>query len=160
MSKPFISEKIIDAKAAEITADDVAIINSFREQQPAVLAYLFSESFQILTQEEHEYLLYQALVILQSCLAVFEEIEELSAEEFEDTEERNWAVFTDAPGKDFRTKLDVFFKDYQQEDLLAFVEDSLVISEEGEEKDDFEVTKEGREPIFIALKTLIDCLTR
>ena len=53
--------------------------------------------------------------------------------------------------KKFRERLDVFFQDYFQEDLLAFVEDSL--SEEEEEM----VTKIGREPMFVALKTIIDC---
>jgi hypothetical protein len=52
--------------------------------------------------------------------------------------------------KPFQHKADVFFKDYPQEDLLAFVEDALADDE------DSEVTKEGREPMFVALKTIID----
>ena len=40
-----------------------------------------------------------------------------------------------------------------QEDLLAFVEDNLV------EDEDSVVTKEGREPMFVALKSVIDVLT-
>jgi hypothetical protein len=83
---------------------------------------------------------------------------EMSPEELEEIEEGNWTQLNDAVGKNFRQKLDGFFEDYPQEDLLAFVEDSLVISKEGEESDDFEISKEGREPIFVALKTIIDCL--
>ena len=52
----------------------------------------------------------------------------------------------------FNEKIDPFFKDYPQEDLLAFVEDSLVQDE------DSEITNEGRDYIFIALKTIIDSL--
>ena len=48
--------------------------------------------------------------------------------------------------------MDVFFENYQQEDLLAFVEDSLIDDE------DEIVTKVGREPMFVALKSIIDCL--
>ena len=44
----------------------------------------------------------------------------------------------------------------EQEDLLAFAEDAVL-----EEEDDPEalVTKEGREPIFVALKTMVDVLS-
>ena len=161
MSKKFVSEKVIDAKAAKLGAldgDFDEILEEFKEQQSAILGYLFSESFLILTQEEKEYLLYLALVIWESCEEVLEGIMEISPEELEEIEEANWMEFNEATGKNFRQKLDGFFDDYPQEDLLAFVEDSLVISEDGEKSEDFEVTKEGREPIFVALKTIIDCL--
>jgi len=157
MAKPFVSETIIDQKAALLSPPDNAIIALFKETQSAALGYIFSESFSVLTQEEKEYLLYLSLVIWQSCEQVFEETKEISPEEIEIAEERNWTMLTESSAKNFRDKLNDFFEGYAQEDLLAFVEDSLVISQEGDESDDFEVTKEGREPIFIALTTLIDC---
>ena len=52
-----------------------------------------------------------------------------------------------------RDRMTVFFDDSDQEDLLAFVEDALV-----EDDEDSVVTKEGREPIFVALKTVIDII--
>ena len=55
--------------------------------------------------------------------------------------------------KRFRDRMDIFFENYSQEDLLAFVEDNLV------EDEDSLVTKEGREPMFVALKSVIDILT-
>jgi len=48
--------------------------------------------------------------------------------------------------------LDIFFKDYPQEDLLAFAEDALT------EDDDSPVTAEGREPMMVFLKTAIDVM--
>lgn len=161
MKRKFVSEKVIDAKAAKLGAlegDFDEIIAELKAEQPAILGYLFSDSFIILTQEEKEYLLYLSLVIFESCVEVLDGILEMSPEELEEIEEANWTQLNDAVGKSFRQKLDGFFEDYPQEDLLAFVEDSLVISEDGEESEEFEVTKEGREPIFIALKTIIDCL--
>lgn len=161
MSKIFVSEKIIDVKAAKLGAldgDFDEIVAEFKAQQPAILGYLFSESFLILTQQEKEYLLYLTLVIWESCEEVLEGILEMSPEELEEIEEANWTQYNEATGKSFRQKLDGFFEEYPQEDLLAFVEDSLVISAEDEEAEEFEVTKEGREPIFVALKTVIDCL--
>ena len=161
MKRKFVSEKVIDGKAAMLGAlegDFDEIIAELKEEQPAILGYLFSDSFIILTQEEKEYLLYLSLVIFESCVEVLDGILEMSPEELEEIEEANWTQLNDAVGKNFRQKLDGFFEEYPQEDLLAFVEDSLVISEKGEKSEEFEVTKEGREPIFIALKTIIDCL--
>jgi len=54
--------------------------------------------------------------------------------------------------------LDAFFEGYAQEDLLAYVEDSLLLSEE-QGKNELGVTPEGRPLLFISLKTLIDVLT-
>ena len=161
MSKKFVGEDIIDAKVEQLGAldgDFDEIIAEFKAQQPAILGYLFSEPFLVLTQEEKEYLLYLSLVVWESCEEVLGVCAEISPEELEEIEEKNWEKFNEARGKNFREKLDVFFDQYPQEDLLAFVEDSLVISEADEVSEDFEVTKEGREPIFIALKTIIDCL--
>ncbi len=70
----------------------------------------------------------------------------------ETAEDKNWEMLKDASGKHFRERLDVFFDAYPQEDLLAFAEDALVHDEEEM------VSSEGREYVFIALKTIIDCL--
>ena len=48
--------------------------------------------------------------------------------------------------------MDAFFKNYSEEDLLAFVEDILV------EDDDQELTTVGKEIILICSKSLIDLL--
>ena len=49
-------------------------------------------------------------------------------------------------------KLDSFFKDYPQEDLLALVEDSI------QQDEDNIVTPVGREIIFVACKSIIDTI--
>ena len=57
-----------------------------------------------------------------------------------------------APGSNFHDRLNAFFNEYPQEDLLAFVEDSL------ESDEDITVSPAGRELIFVACCTLIDAL--
>jgi hypothetical protein len=59
-------------------------------------------------------------------------------------------------GKQFSDRLNPFFEGYPQEDLLAFAEEA-VTEDEGEP--DGIIGKEAREPIFVALKTMIDVLT-
>ena len=49
---------------------------------------------------------------------------------------------------------DFFFQDYPQEDLLAFVEDSLIDDEEN----DTPISNIGRNVIFVSMKSFIDCL--
>lgn len=157
MSKtPFVSEKIIDSQA-EQTADYQVEIEDFRANQPVILSYFFSENFNVLTTKEREYLLYLALVIWKSVKQVQPDLPEVSEERLGNTEEQNFELFGAATGRRFRDKLDVFFESYKQEDLLAFVEDALEIDDEDSEH--FQVTTIGREPIFMALKSLIDVLT-
>ncbi|MCI5081058.1 MAG: hypothetical protein MRY78_05170, partial [Saprospiraceae bacterium] len=67
-------------------------------------------------------------------------------------EERNWELIEEVKSKVFRERLNVFFEDSEQEDLLAFAEDMLTL------EDQDELTEEGREPMFIALKSMVDCL--
>jgi len=68
-------------------------------------------------------------------------------------EETNWGKMQEVSAKKFRERLDVFFSSTSQEDLLAFIEDALLDEEEGI------LSKEGREPIFIILKSIIDALS-
>jgi hypothetical protein len=117
-----------------------------------VLAYLFSENFNLLSQKEREYMMFLALVIWKACENAQPEIDQVSEKLLEDLEEINWEKFHKVVSRKFNERIDIFFKNYPQEDLLAFVEDGLVQDE------DSEVTNEGRDYIFIALKTIIDSL--
>ena len=80
----------------------------------------------------------------------------VSEDEIGQAEEANYALLESSKASDFRDRLNAFFDGTDQEDLLAFAEEAVL-----EEEDEAEalVTKEGREPIFIALKTLVDVLT-
>lgn len=150
----FISESIIHEIAE--TMDDVHIeplVDDFADAQPAILAYIFSEDMEALSENEREYLLGITIIIWKAIEKVAGEIEEASSKEIEDAEEHNWELLESSPDRRFRDRLNVFFKDYKQEDLLAFAEDALV------EDDDSPVTSEGREPMMVALKSVIDVLT-
>ena len=153
----FIPEKIIDVKAAELgqAAQGLGLrdtVQHFKAAQPALLFYLFSDSFELLTQSEREYMTYLALVIWASSSEIHPDQPQIALPTIETIEDQNWEILKNASGKHFRERLDAFFENYPQEDLLAFAEDALVHDE-----DDM-VSAEGREYVFIALKTIIDCL--
>jgi len=157
----FVPETIIDTVLDDLEAgkwkvEDVP--GAWGEQQPHLLAFFFSETFDVLTEEEKPYLLYLAAVIWTAANRVRPVTRTFEAEEIETLEEANWEIMNEAASPRFQDRLDPFFKETDQEDLLAFIEDSLVLDDA--EEDDWKLTKEGREPIFIGLKTLVDCLVK
>ena len=155
MTIPFIAEKAIDAVAESLGGDkyDEAIAD-MQAKQPILFSYLLSESFKLLTKEESDYLIYLALVIWKSVSTTTTTAELLMSDNIEEAEEKNWTLFNESKARKFNDKLDAFFNKYPQEDLLAFVEDALV-----DDEDSF-VTKEGKELLFIGLKTTIDTLCK
>ena len=155
VTEPIIDSVLDDFEAGKWTVEEV--VQTWETRQPALLGYLLSEGFDILTDEEKPYLLYLASALWKAVNQVHAIDQPIQEKDLEEREEANWELLNEAQSTRFRDRLDPFFQDTDQEDLLAFVEDALVI-DDGEE-DEWRLTKEGREPIFIGLKTLIDCLT-
>jgi hypothetical protein len=131
-------------------------MEDFAEAQPVIFAYLFDEeNFHLLTEDEKGFMQYLALIIWAANEQVNGTAPEASEEQIGAAEERNYAVLDGHTARDFSDRVDPLFEDYPQEDLLAFVEEALL---EDEEEPEVLITKEGREPIFVALKTVIDVL--
>lgn len=148
-----IEEKYIDI-AIDLLGDEIL----FRRKsanlittQPSIIAYLESEGFQILSNEEKDLMWYCILVIIEAIIQSEEELESIMLEEIEEAEELNYSKVGEKNLK-FSDVADLMFDQYEEEDLLAFVEDTLIPDEE-----EFP-TPVGRKVIFISLKTLIDAL--
>ncbi len=157
-----ISETTIDKtiELLENQPDGYEIaLRDFAGKQPAVLSFLMSENEGALSEEERDFMVYMAVVVWKSILAEDLDPPKVSVEELAEAEEANWEKLQSSKAKTFRERLDVFFEDYPEEDLLAFVEDALTIDEEDEEDDNFHLTQDGQEPMFVALKTVIDVMT-
>ncbi len=160
---PFVPEsaigQVLEALAHTPPERYEALTVAFADAQPVLAGWLVSDTFDILTEAEREYLLYLALVIWKAATEVAGELPVADEALIGELEERNWAMLNATKAGPFRQRLDPFFEKYPQEDLLAFVEDALAIEEESDEDaPELEVTREGREPLFIALKTVIDAL--
>lgn len=159
MSK-LITEQQIEAAVDWLETNDNSFeitLSQLKEVQPMVLAYLLSEHTHILTKPEREYLLFLAISIWKSLELAnkTEGMEEIDENIVGELEEAHWGMWSESRGKDFSSKLDIFFENSPQEELLAFVEDAL--EEEGNE--DW-LTSEGREAIFIFMVTLINVFDR
>ena len=156
----FVSEEVIDATidTLEAFSDEQyeRQMEAFSEAQPMIFVWLFSEEFELLTDDEKGYLQYLALIAWKSIETVNGPLDAVSEDEIGEAEENNYELLEASTAKKFRDRLDTFFEGSDQEDLLAFAEEAVL---ESEDDPDSLVSKEGREPIFIALKTIVDVLT-
>lgn len=158
----FVSEDIIDQVIDELEnfseEQYESKMDAFSTAQPVVFSWLFGEQFELLTEDEQGYLQYLALIAWAANERVNGPIEAVSEEQIGDAEEKNYEILELSAAKSFRERLDAFFENTDQEDLLAFAEEAVL--EEEDNPDQPLVTAAGREPVFIALKTLTDVLTR
>ncbi len=147
---------IIDEVTEELSASEKAVektLDMMNEQQPILLAYLFSESFEVFTEQEREFILFLVCVIWKSIFRVFGPQEIVRETHLSAADDANWGLLNEVEGHRFRERLDVFFKQHpEEEELLAFIEDAIL------DDDESPVTNEGREPIFVSLKSIVDCL--
>jgi hypothetical protein len=153
----FVSESLIDEVVAFMDQNQdqlESMVAQFHEQQPVIFGYIFSENLTILHQEEREFVLFLLLIIINAAKKVNGEFPAIDVKDFEVAEEQNWSLLEGTGAKSFRDRLDVFFDQTEQEDLLAFIEDALSDSEDGL------ASKEGREVVFVFLKSVVDCLEK
>jgi len=125
-------------------------LSDLMDRQPALLAFLAQESNDVLTEEEKDVLWYIILIIITSTRRFGLSVGVLSDVDLGNNEEANWELLQAQAKGSFREKITPFFEDYTQEDLLAFVEDTLELD------DDSPVTSVGRDVIFVSAKTVID----
>ena len=124
------------------------------ESYQIIESYLSSEAFHFLSIEEKAYMSYLNMVLWRAAISSGIELKEIGIDQILDREESNWALFHKHRNRDFRESVTPFFQDYQEEDALAFIEDSLI---DGEEEEFVSTT--GREFLFIGLKTILDLIT-
>ncbi|MEM1214812.1 MAG: hypothetical protein AAGJ82_03960 [Bacteroidota bacterium] len=152
MIEAFIVEDITE----ELSASQQALAHTLErmnEEQPWLLAYIFSEEFEVFTDSEREVLLFLTSVIWKTVFQVWGEQEQVNATQLAAAEERNWATLQTTKASNFRDRLTPFFAEHpEEEELLALVEDTIV------DDVDSPVSAEGREALFITLKSMIDCL--
>jgi hypothetical protein len=144
-----ITEKEIDNCILEVEKNPEQFHLEFSNEQSDLINYLNIETIPSLIDIEKEILLFCLSIIYHTCKDKFDTAN-FDIEDFTAAEEENWAK----RDKDIRLEdsLDTFFNNYTQEDLLAFVEDMLIDDE------DQDLTRAGKEIIFISAKSYIDTI--
>ncbi len=143
MIKEALIEEILEQIESEKFEDN------FATAQAEYWHYLNSESFKGLSTPEHQLSYFISSVIFHAATASETELPDFDIEQFQQLEEQNWEERE--THKNWSAAKDAFFEEYEEEDLLAFVEDMLA-DEEGELSDI------AKEVIFITAKSYIDFL--
>jgi hypothetical protein len=149
MIREELIEKIVDQLE---TAEFENELEKLKMQYPLLHAYLLNDQLETLTDDEFMILFFDALVIVKSFEQSGTMPSALSEERLEELESDNWNRLHDSKPVNFHEKLDVFFEATRQEDLLAFIEDSLA------DDDEQLVSSAAREILFICLKSIVDLL--
>ena len=156
------SESAIEAALSRLT-DEAAVeeaMVAFATEQAPFVQYLRTDTFSLLTEDERDYLQYLALVVYAAVADERERVPTLRGEAIEEWEERCWGWLEASVGKPMSARLDAFFDNIDEEELLAFAEDSLV-DPEPEEQPEAALFASGpsRELGIVALAVLIGGLT-
>ena len=150
-----VDEKIIESVIESLEDNNklLGLEERWEESFPAISDYLNKDSFSLLIEEEKAYVSFIIAVIFLSWEEKFGAFEkDFRPKKLEQIEEANWEKLNSAKGKTFREKLDSFFEGHTQEDLLAFIEDSIQDDEEQM------VSGAARDIVFICATTILDTI--
>ncbi len=148
-----VPENIIDRHVDLLSADDDALerdLELIQHEHPILAAYVLIENSDAFTESERALLLFLFTVILRSVKEHQGTLAKFSADDISAAEEANYEVLDEQSSRVFRERITPFFEQSAEEDLLALLEDAMLDTKEAD------VTPEGREPLFVTLKTVID----
>ena len=158
-----VPEEIIEqtwTRIASLSQDDSeTLAHKMTEQQPIVAVYLSAVGGDLLTEEEHEIMLYIGLVVWQIMNSGKSRLPMVTEAALEDAEDRNLKILEsmqdESPG-DFWVAIKNLIQNYNQIEVLKYVLEALM-----EEDEDFAVDDSVREEMkgmmLIYLKSVIDC---
>lgn len=149
----FISENIIEKQLIAFENIDTytQAVNLFWESHLSFSSYFTSENFKLLTEEEYDLMVFILVTIWSSILQVHGENIIAHYDLFETEEEKNWEKYNETGKQNFNKTMDLFFDKYEQEDLLAFIEDTCIL-----DKENPIVTSVGAPIIVITTKSWVD----
>ena len=153
-----ITEQQIENNIEKVNQFDENNIDPFIEEQEDFLSYIKSEIAPSLLDHELRIFMFCISVIYNS---IREENDneklDFDIEDFDANDEINWGQRDKSTS--FEKSKDILFEDYEEEDLLAFIEDLITNDENEDANEDEEISDVGKEIIFLNAKSYIDTLT-
>lgn len=152
-----ISEAIIEQTILALEEESYyqSYLESLTTNQEDLFIFYQSENFEVLLQEEYDLMIFMTLVIFGSIeRSIDKPLDLIPIKKIEDQEEVHWMMMQQANSNTFRDRVTIFFDKSKQEELLAFVEDSLVLDDESS------ISAVGREILFVNMSAIIECATR
>lgn len=123
-------------------------VSAFVQTYPNILQYIYSDNFSLLSEDERHIFEYVSWVIIKAIEQAKQDLEDAEAESIGGMEEQHWKMLQETEKLPFRDRMTPFFEAYDEEEVLAFVEDSL------EEDEEYAFTKEIRELLLVGLTTI------
>ena len=137
-----ISETTIEQSIIDLSEDKPDIVVQLPD---AIVDFLKRERWHLLYDVEYELLWLITEVILRSFHVTYlGKSYDVVPDYLEAIEEGVWFIMEKRSKMSFRDRLDPFFEITGEEDVLAFIEDSLI--DDGEDS----LTQPGREMVFVA----------
>lgn len=147
-----VNEKQIDTAISFFEASPdhfVTEVGHYVERFPNIMQYMYSDNFGVLDDNERELFEYLTLVLVKAALIATEgAVADPDPDTISEMEEQHWSLIQAKSQGGFREKLTPFFDQYDEEDALAFIEDSII------DDDDFSLVKEIKELFFVGLSTM------
>ena len=123
--------------------------NKILDTQPAIAAMFGDTELELLSDDEFD-LLWFVVVTLYFAINIKYKVPVIDVEKLITAEELNWDMLGKDPSQPWRKRLDPFYVNYPQEDLLSFIEDSF------ESDEDLQITGPAREVLFVSAKSILD----
>lgn len=124
-------------------------VQGYIDAYPILLQYVFSENFAVLNEEEKQYYESCVWILMRAVILAKGTLEDPTPDDMAKREEKHWKTIQETASSNFRDKVSPFFDLYDEEEALAFIEDSLV------DDDDMSLPKEIKELIFVGLTTIV-----
>jgi hypothetical protein len=165
-----LSEEIIEAtwvRLSELTIEELdELVGQLSEQQPDLFEYLTSnpEDF---TENDSSFTLFMGLLIWLTLGQGGSELPIVAWERIEEQEENNYKIMAEMAELMIESeveaiaKISTFYTDHHQEMLFGYIAAILSPDEEEDmmdEEDGMAISDSSRGPIFLMLKTTLDCL--
>ncbi|MFH1258935.1 MAG: hypothetical protein ABII74_03840 [Elusimicrobiota bacterium] len=157
-----ISEEIVEQTWKEIGVlgvEDVPDwIKDFNEFQPELCVYLLAIDEELFNQDEREILFYLGFVIYKIMSKGNKPLKKVSLKAIEAAEQKNWDMAGYLAGEtkdaEFEKEMAGIIGKYNQKNVWRYITEALV----EDDPDDGDLRESSKGPMFIYLKTVLDCL--
>ena len=145
-----IDESVIEKVANTLTESGEEIESRFIKNHGNFYNYLQIEIFSALSEELRSQLYFIIIVIHEAYFLTHRSLAQFNLEDYIENEDLNWQ--TSEKNSDWKLTVDSFFNNYPEEDLLAFVEDITIGTE------DSPTDSAALKVLFIISKSYIDTI--
>lgn len=139
-----IEEALASAEAG--TLDAASFFNTLSTSQPEVFVFLFDEDTRLLLEQEHDYLLFLSMIILNT---LHDQLDSIDLESLEDMAEHNWGLLEHTSIENISETV----ARHPAYALYAFLEEGCTPQIEHDV-----LSETAVELVYVKCKSLIDCV--